>query len=52
MISFTQTFYVMDELFYMKLMNLGQEIYEIDEIINENTHTDFNKEILTNWLYN
>ena len=34
MISFTQAFYGMDDLFYMKLM---------DEIINETTHTDLTK---------
>ena len=52
MISFTQAFYGMDELFYMKLMNLRQYIYEIDEIVNGITHTDFNKEILIIKIYN
>ena len=37
MISFTQAFYGMDDLFYMKLMN------DMDEIINETTHTDLTK---------
>ena len=37
MISFTQTLCGMDDLFYMKLMN------DMDEIVNESTHTDLTK---------
>ena len=37
MISFTQAFYGMDDLFYMKLMN------DMNEIIIETTHTDLTK---------
>ena len=37
MISFTQAFYGMDDLFYMKLMN------DMDEIIYETTHTGLTK---------
>ena len=37
MISFTQALYGMDDLFYMKLMN------DMDEIVNETTHTDLTK---------
>ena len=37
MISFIQTLYGMDDLFYMKLMN------DMDEIVNESIHTDLTK---------
>ena len=37
LISFTQALYGMDDLFYMKLMN------DMDEIVNETTHTDLTK---------
>ena len=37
MISFTQALYGMDDLFYMKLMN------DMDEIVNESSHTDLTK---------
>ena len=37
MISFTQTLYGMDDLFYIKLMN------DVDEIVNESIHTNLTK---------
>ena len=37
MISFIQTLYEMDDLFYMKLMN------DMDEIVNESIHTNLTK---------